>query len=310
MPTITSPLRYPGSKRRLAKYIDEMIHANNLQPDLFVEVFAGGASVSLQLLANKTVQQIGLIEKDPLVAAFWKVVFSKNDVNWLISQIEEIEITLEKWQAFKNTVPDDQRMRALACLYLNRTSFSGILAPSSGPLGGYEQQSDYPIDCRFPRETLIKRIQQANALRDKVAFVWQVDWAAGLKRIAQKQQVGKLPLDALFYFDPPFFAKAEKLYSYYFTNGDHTKLRDAIVSLNQNWVLSYDYCDRVEELYTDNAPTHIEMLYSAAQNGGQREAKEVILTNLDQLPLNKKLWRTADEKGNGRSPSNSPTNHQ
>jgi len=71
MATITSPLRYPGSKRRLAKYIDKMIHANDLKPDLFVEVFAGGASLSLQLLESETVQQVGLIEKDPLVAAFW-----------------------------------------------------------------------------------------------------------------------------------------------------------------------------------------------------------------------------------------------
>lgn len=308
MPAIISPLRYPGSKRRLAQYIDEMIYANNLQPDLFVEVFAGGASLSLQLLDSGTVQQVGLIEKDPLVAAFWKVVFSKNDVNWLISQIEEIEITLEKWQEFKNTVPDSLRMRALACLYLNRTSFSGILAPSSGPLGGYEQKSDYPIDCRFPKETLIERVQQASALREKVVFIWQVDWSTGLKRIAQKQGVGKLPQNVLFYFDPPFFNKAEKLYNYYFTNGDHAKLRDAIVTLDHDWILSYDYCDQVEELYTNNAPTHIEMLYSAAQNGGQREAKEVILTNLDQLPLNKKLWRAAEKNGNGRSTNKSSSN--
>ena len=295
MATITSPLRYPGSKRRLAKYIDEMIHANDLKPDLFVEVFAGGASLSLQLLNNGTVQQVGLIEKDPLVAAFWKVVFSKNDVNWLINQIKEIDVTVERWQEMKNTVPDGQRERALTCLYLNRTSFSGILAPSSGPLGGYGQLSDYPIDCRFPREKLIKRIQQANALRGKVAFVWQIDWRKGLKRINQKQQDGKLSQNAFFYFDPPFFNKAEKLYNYYFTNEDHAKLRDTIVTFEQDWVLSYDYCDQVEELYTNNVPTHIDLLYSAAQNGGQRKAKEVILTNLTTLPINKTLWRASED---------------
>lgn len=308
MATITSPLRYPGSKRRLAKYIDEMIRANGLQPDLFVEMFAGGASISLQLLENETVQQVGLIEKDPLVAAFWKVVFSQSDADWLIAQIKEIEVTLERWQELKNTIPQGQRERALACLYLNRTSFSGILAPSSGPLGGYEQKSNYPIHCRFPRETLIKRIQQANALCEKVAYVWQVDWAEGLQRIAQKQAAGQLPQNALFYFDPPFFHKAEKLYNHYFTNGDHTKLRDAIVNLQHNWILSYDYCDQVEELYTENPLTHIEMLYSAAQNGGQRKAKEVILTNLPVLPVDKNLWRPADERRNGRSANKSSSN--
>lgn len=66
-----------------------MVQANDLHPALFVEAFAGGASVSLQLLNNGTVQKIGLIEKDPLVAAFWKVVFSKNNVDWLITKIKE-----------------------------------------------------------------------------------------------------------------------------------------------------------------------------------------------------------------------------
>lgn len=310
MKPIISPLRYPGSKRRLARYIDEMIHANGRQPDLFVELFAGGASVSLQLLENGTVKQVGLVEKDPLVAAFWKVVFSKDDVQWLITQVREIEVSLERWRELKNSVPDGLRERALACLYLNRTSFSGILAPSSGPLGGYEQTSDNPIDCRFPRETLITRLERANALREKVAFVWQVDWAEGLKRIAKKQGQGKLPPQTFFYIDPPFFNKAKKLYNFYFTDDDHVRLRDTIMGLAQDWVLSYDYCDQVEELYVHNPATHIEMLYSAAQNGGQRAAREVILTNLTTLPTDRKLWRTTEKSRNGCSASNGSVAHR
>lgn len=309
MSSIISPLRYPGSKRRLAKYIGEMLEANALEPELFVECFAGGASVSLQLLNDGRVQQIGLIEKDPLVASFWQVVFSEDDVEWLIAQIREIEITVEKWREFKGSVPDDQRMRALVCLFLNRTSFSGILAPSAGPLGGPAQASTYHIDCRFPRETLVARIEQAHALRDKVAFVWQVDWADGLQRIACEQKEEKLPLDVLFYFDPPFFNKAERLYTFYFANGDHTRLRDTIVSLTQHWILSYDYCPQVEELYEDNDATHIEMLYSAAQNNGQYEAKEVLLTNLPILPRNRKLWRTAGKDTNNQGNPNESDHH-
>ena len=45
--SILSPLRYPGSKRRLAVYIAETLRLNGLQPKLFVEPFAGGASVAL-----------------------------------------------------------------------------------------------------------------------------------------------------------------------------------------------------------------------------------------------------------------------
>src|SRR4051794_15391349 len=68
--SILSPLRYPGSKRRLGGYIKETLKINGLRPALLVEPFAGGASVCLQLLNDGAVDQIGLIDKDPLVAAF------------------------------------------------------------------------------------------------------------------------------------------------------------------------------------------------------------------------------------------------
>ena len=98
------------------------------------------------------------------------------------------------------------------------------------------------------------------------------------------QNEGKISRNALFYFDPPFFKKADKLYTHYFMDADHVNLRDAIVCLAQNWVLSYDYSDKLDELYSDSPQIHIEMLYSAAQNGGQRVAREVILTNLPKMP--------------------------
>jgi hypothetical protein len=45
--SILSPLRYPGGKRQLAGYIAATIRLNGLRPKLFVEPFAGGASVAL-----------------------------------------------------------------------------------------------------------------------------------------------------------------------------------------------------------------------------------------------------------------------
>ncbi len=45
-----SPLRYPGGKRKLAPFIADLIAKSNVRPELFVEPFAGGASVSVSLL--------------------------------------------------------------------------------------------------------------------------------------------------------------------------------------------------------------------------------------------------------------------
>ncbi len=281
--TITSPLRYPGSKRRLAEYIKQTLKQNGCHPDIFIEPFAGGASVALKLLNEDIVKQIGLIELDPLVADFWKTVFF--DTDWLVEQVKNIEITVEQWSLFKNSVYADRRERALACLFLNRTSFSGIIA-RAGPIGGYQQNSQYKIDCRFPRDTLIQRIRQAGSFRKRVAFVWRISWKQGISRIRRKQELGKLPnSNLLFYFDPPFFEKANQLYNYYFNNRRHKLLRNYILTLEDNWILSYDSPERVLELYgNDLSSANIDMRYSTGRCSNRRnEQKEIILSNLQLL---------------------------
>ena len=293
--SVLSPLRYPGSKRRLASYIKRTLQMNSLSPALFVEPFAGGASVALQLLSENCVQYIGLVDRDPLIAAFWKTVFWEPE--WLIEQIYTIDVTLERWMMFKSSVPQTRRERALACLFLNRTSFSGILAPGVGPLGGRNQSSPYRIDCRFPRETLAKRIQQIGQMKERVAFVWNVSWTQALGQLRSLQRRGKLPQDVACYCDPPFFNKADQLYTYYFREKDHCRLRDALLALQEPWILSYDSVARVKELYgaTEHESAQVELLYSMASQGGHRIAREVIVSNLPYLPDATRLWRRSHE---------------
>jgi DNA adenine methylase len=292
--SILSPLRYPGSKRRLAGYIKETLRLNGCHPELFIEPFAGGASVALQLLNDKMVEQIGLIEIDPLVADFWKTAFF--DADWLVNQVETIEVTLEQWDKFKNLKSSKRRDRALACLFLNRTSFSGILA-RSGPIGGREQKSAYSIDCRFPRKTLVKRIRQAESLKHKVKFVWNISWRRGISLIHEMQNRGALPTDIFFYFDPPFFEKANELYRYYFKDLGHRQLRDSILSLKTPWILSYDSIEQVKELYSEAKidTVYLELLYSTSKSAGNRVAQEVLLTNLQCQPPETRLWRQKAE---------------
>lgn len=171
---VLSPLRYPGGKRRLAPFIAGVLSESGRRPVLTVEPFAGGASVSLYLLQRGLTETIGIADIDPFVASFWKTVFY--DTEWLIAEIESIPITLEKWEEFKAGNPQSTRDQAIACLFLNRTSFSGIIARSSGPLGGKAQQSRYKLGCRFPRESLQRRVRDLSQMRKRVAFVHQWAW--------------------------------------------------------------------------------------------------------------------------------------
>jgi DNA adenine methylase len=292
--SIMSPLRYPGAKRQLSGYLAECLRLNEIRPKLFVEPFAGGASVALELLSCNLVDAVALGERDPLVASFWKVVFRESD--WLISKIKRVTVSVNTWRRFKRGRWTTDRQRALACIFLNRTSFSGILARAAGPIGGPTQNSDYRIDCRFNKATVIKRIQQAAALRDRILFVQCSDWAKTLEKV---RSFDYRQDDIFYYLDPPFFAKADRLYNYSFTEDDHLALRKAVMKLKPSWLLSYDAAPWIQEQYSLNGhgPTHVDLLYS----GGRRQARELIITNLPTLPKETRIWRTVAEWNSKRS---------
>lgn len=297
--SVVSPLRYPGGKRRLSGYVAAALKLNKLTPKLFVEPFAGGASVALQLLADGAVEKIALGDRDPLVASFWKVVF--HDHKWLVEQVENITVTIKDWERTRRNLPKlkTDRERALACLFLNRTSFSGILAATAGPIGGREQTSEYTVDCRFPRETLVRRIKAVAELRNQVAFVCRGTWRATMKKVTEQ---GYKPKDVFYYLDPPFYAKAERLYRFYFKKAGHTKLHDALVKVKSRWLLSYDVAQTIIDKYSENGhgPKQIDLLYSIMGSSGLSAAQEVIISNLRKLPKETRLWRSSREWRPGR----------
>lgn len=290
--SILSPLRYPGAKRRLSGYIAEALRLNGLRPKLFVEPFAGGASVSLELLSKGLVEEIGLGERDPLVASFWKVVF--RDTDWLVEQIEKVPVTLERWHHFRSSRMRSNRDRALACLFLNRTSFSGILSPTAGPIGGQKQQSEYRIDCRFPVTTLVKRIRQAAALADRVRFVHHGDWQTTIDKVDKMRCKWG---EAFYYLDPPFYKKSDRLYAHVFGDQDHERLHDGVVKLKQYWLLSYDPAPAIINMYSHHSDgtKRVDLLYSASAKGNMVKVQELIITSMPYLPEETRLWRSSAE---------------
>ncbi len=287
--SLISPLRYPGAKRRLAGYVADVLQANGLRPKLFVEPFAGGAGVALYLLEKGLVDSIGLGERDPMVASFWKVAFE--DTEWFVRQIGKLEISLDKWRYYKNARLRSDRSRALACLFLNRTSFSGILSASAGPLGGYRQVSEYKIDCRFNADAIARRITQLAAYRDRVKFILNDDWQKTLAKVCATEHA---PNDVFVYLDPPFYKKADRLYRYYFSEEDHELLCSKLKDLTQPWLLSYDPAKEIIDLYSRNGhrPRRIGILYSIVSKRGMREAEELMITNLDKLPEASSNWQS------------------
>lgn len=272
-----SILRYPGSKARFCGFISRAMAMNTGRPRLFAEPFCGGASVSLALLEDGVVDEVAINDVDPLIANFWAAVFSPDDAAWLSSQALCVPLSLEEWRRQKALSPTTRREWALKCLYLNRTSFNGILH-KAGPLGGWGQKNT-DIGARFNRKKISDRIVELSGLRDRVS-VSNEPWMAFCQRMAERS-------DSMLYLDPPYFHKAEQLYGYVFDQAAHVELRDFLRDLRRPWLLSYDDAADIRQLYGGmglNARV-IDNTYSTHPLGGASfVGRELVYTNMKKLP--------------------------
>lgn len=239
-----SPLRYPGGKNKLAKFISK-ICLNNKINGHYVEPYAGGAAVALHLLIEKKVNKITINDYDRSIYAFWHSVL--RNPKKLCDLIEKTEINIENWQRAKNIQRNKAKAKLLdlgfSTFFLNRTNFSGIL--NGGVIGGLKQNGQYKMDCRFNKKALIKKIQLINKYQAKITL-HNLDALELIKKIQQEPNNQK----TIFYCDPPYCLKGASLYMNHYDADQHKKVANVIKKIkNLNWIISYDNTPVIEKIY-------------------------------------------------------------
>lgn len=282
MPNTSSPLRYPGGKFKLSPLIKYIITNKTNHIDTYIEPFAGGAGVALELLFSGTVKNVIINDYDKSIYSFWRAVITEPER--FIQEIISTPITINEWNNQKEKY---LKLRSkysfelgFATFFLNRTNRSGIL--SAGPIGGYNQIGKYRIDARFNKINLIDKIKRISEFRTKIK-VYNKDIRKFITQVIKKSQD-----HSFVYFDPPYYVKGEELYINYFQDKDHLEIRDSIVdNLYCPWLITYDVEDYISNIYANYHQRLYDLTYSLANKGKASEL--LIFSDKSICPQNTEL---------------------
>jgi site-specific DNA-adenine methylase len=148
-------LRYAGGKRWF--YDEAKKFVEQQRPSVFIGLFAGGATVELSLLAANLCDHLVLVEKDPRVAAFWRVALSSDS---FARRVAKFIPTTESVTRVLSASPKNDDDWAFWVYLKSRTSFNGILH------GGLSVSE---IDWSW--KTIPVDLYQIRALASRITFI-------------------------------------------------------------------------------------------------------------------------------------------
>ncbi|MDO8288964.1 MAG: DNA adenine methylase [Parvibaculum sp.] len=254
-----TPLRYPGGKGKLATFVKDLLEVNDLVDGEYVEPYAGGAAVALELLFHGYVSHIHINDISRPVYSFWNAVLK--DTERFVRKVRNVSLTVNNWdrqkKIFSNPDDYDDLKLGFAFFFLNRTNRSGIL--NGGIIGGRDQSGPWKIDARFNTPDLIKRIESIASLSSRISLT--CDDAKEFLRFC----VRELPENSLIYLDPPYYAKGKDLYYDFYQHKDHVEIANFVKNRirRQKWIVSYDNAEEIWAMYNGCNNMTYQLNYSA-----------------------------------------------
>lgn len=251
--SIKSPLRYPGGKSRAVQTILALIPDNTHS---ICAPFIGGASVELSCAA-KNIKVFGSDLFEPLVN-FWQCILKNpNEVadkaqQYLPLQKERFYQLQRSYHSIQNHIE-----RAAVFFVLNRASYSGATLA-----GGMS-----PGHPRFTPSS-IQRLRNFHTANLQV------------KHLNYKDALDQNPPQRLAYLDPPYMIQSNNLYGYkgnMHSNFDHAELYQTLKQ-RPNWILSYNDCPEIRELYKQYEIIKPNWIYGMSNN---KKSRELLVLNIE-----------------------------
>ena len=265
--SIKSIWRYVGGKGRAQDSIQPFL---NIPHKTFREIFLGGG---ITYLTKYKVENNWLNDLDNDVYHGW--LSMRDNPNELIEHMQKFTPpTLEKYYQVKEDIRENDTIwMGFRGIYLNRTSFNGMIA--GGPIGGKSPEGKkYQADaCWKNPSDLFNRVRIIHE-KLKDVKITKLDFEEIIKEPGE---------DVLMFLDPVYVGK-NGLYGVGMSNDDHKRLRDLLSETEHNFLLTYNDCPEIRELYKDKDKFVIlekSWTYSmmSQSKGGCRVGEELFIMN-------------------------------
>lgn len=227
--------------------------------DIFVEPFAGGASVGLALLNAGLIKKLIINDLDYGIYSLFSVI--KNKPEELLYKINNSKLAHNDFYKAQEIIKSNHKncsmlKAAYSLLVVNRLAYSGIY--NANPLGG-KNGDIKDLLSRWNPKTLSNRIKLIHDMSNKI-IVLNMD---GLKLIEEMYWHDT----ATIFVDPPYFKKGKDLYNCYFTEKEHIRLNILLDNLYQDMpgadiIATYDNNKFIESLYLFPETEKIRRVYS------------------------------------------------
>jgi len=259
--------RYPGGKAKAIKFIkpfwEELSHNEYREP------FIGGGSV---FFAKENVKVNWINDKDKDLIAFYKTIKNPVKIEMLIEKLLSIKVTKKVHDEFYFQKPDNDFDKAIRFYYLNRCSFSGITKWNS-----------FIGDVRYNIE------KNQNFIRDigkklKNTKITTYDFE---KVITEKSEN-----EVFMFIDPPYAESRQvAAYNVSFEESDHIRLAKILKETKFKFLLTYNDCEFIRNLYSwcnlfDRTWTY-SVANSKVHHNPRESGNELFISNFKPLDINK-----------------------
>lgn len=244
---LKSALRYPGGKSRLVETISK------IAPDGFKEYrepFLGGGSVFIRIVQDYPDKKYWINDLYYDLYCFW--IACRDNTEELQERIYSLR---DKWKGdgkglhrylvdnIANMSPID---KAAAFFVLNRITFSGTSLSGGFSNGAYEK--------RFTESSIVRMCDMSSLL--KSAEITNEDFSVLLSGGDG---------DVFTFLDPPYYSATDS--ALYGKNGqlhkgfDHERLAEELRGCKHRWLMTYDDCEYVRNLYKGFNIKEFELMY-------------------------------------------------